>query len=164
VALAQSSTRYLSIPSSGFTPRFSEGAGGDAGYSGNASGTARFFEGSVLMFAPVNLPDGATVTSLRCGGAAPPTDFRIVFTLRRNEPQQANVDMAAVMTTFQGVGFQFVTTGDVVEAVVDNATFNYYMVATIDNQDAGFCSNCTIGFCRVGYLESSVFADGFESG
>ena len=66
VTLAQSTTRYLSIPSSGFTPRASEGTvGNDAGYDGNQSGTARFFNGSFAMFAPVNLPDDATVNSMR---------------------------------------------------------------------------------------------------
>ncbi len=71
VALAQSTTRYLAIPSSSFTPRTSEGSlDGNGGYDGNQSGTARLFNESFLMFAPVNLPHSATVTSMRCGGRA----------------------------------------------------------------------------------------------
>jgi hypothetical protein len=146
VALAQSPTHFLSIPSSGFTPQTSED-----GYSGNQSGTARFFQAGLLMFAPVNLPHGATVTSMRCGGRAPRSDFRIIFTLRRNEPQLANVDMATVMTTFEGIGFQFVGTSSITSPVVNNSRFNYYIVAEADAIDVGFCTSCSIGFCRIGY-------------
>ena len=78
-ALAQS--EFLSIPSSGFTPQSS-----DRGHNGNVTGTARFFEKSMIMFAPVNLPHRATVTSLLCGGATGANNYRIQFTLRRNEP------------------------------------------------------------------------------
>ena len=137
VALSQT-TSFLSIPSSGFTPLNSEGTG-NAGYSGNQTGTARLFAGSFLMLAPVNLPHGATVTSMRCGGRAPSSDFRIVFTLRRNEPQQANVDMATVMTTLGQTTFQFVDTSSITSPVIaDNASFNYYIVAATDNLDVGF--------------------------
>ena len=120
-------TRFLSIPSSGFTPRSSEGFSASSlgvGYNGNRTGTARMFEESFLMFAPVNLPHDARVTSMHCGGRAPDHLFRIMFTLRRNEPQRANVDMATVMTTFEGNGFQFVDTSSITSAVVNNARFN----------------------------------------
>jgi hypothetical protein len=146
VALAQLPTRFLSIPSSGFTPQTSE-----AGYGGNLTGTARFFEEGFLMFAPVNLSHGATITSMRCGGRAPRSDFRIIFTLRRNEPQQANVDMATVMTTFEETGFQFVDTSSITSPVVNNNRFNYYIVAEADAIDVGFCTDCSVGFCRIGY-------------
>jgi len=148
LAYAQSAVSYIAIPSSGFTPQDSI-----AGYEGNTSGTARQFGATgYQMLAPVNLPQGATVTSLRCGGAAADSDFRLIFTLRRNEPQQANVDMAEVMTTFAGNGFQFVSTTSITSPEVDNQTFNYYIIAEADNIDIGFCgSACSIGYCRVGY-------------
>jgi hypothetical protein len=142
---------FLSIPSSGFTPR-DVGTGFDQGYNGNRSGTARFFDGSLRMFAPVNLPDDASVTSLRCGGRGSSTDFRILFTLRRNEPQQENVDMATVMTTFAGVGFQTVTTTSTTEPVINNEVFNYYIVAALDTtEEFATCRTCSIGFCRIGF-------------
>jgi len=150
VAFAQSTPGFLSIPSSSFTPQTSEGTG-NAGYDGNLTGTARFFEGSFLMFAPVNLPHRATVTSLTCGGRAPSRDFKVSFILRRNEPQQANVDMATVSTTFEGTGFQFVRTTSITSAVIDNARFNYYIAAQTDAFDVGFCPRCSIGFCTIGY-------------
>ena len=148
LAYAQSTVSYISIPSSGFTPRNS-----DAGYVGNDSGTARQFGATGWqMMAPVNLPQGATVTSLSCGGAAADSDFRLIFTLRRNEPQQANVDMAEVMTTVAGSGFQFVSTSSITSPEVDNQIFNYYIIAAADDFDVGFCgSACSIGFCRIGY-------------
>ncbi len=151
-ALAQSQPQYLSIPSSGFTPQDSEGIiGGNAGYDGNDTGTARLFDGSLRLFAPVSLPHGATVTSMRCGGRAPNSEFRIIFTLRRNQPQQANVDMASAMTTFQGTGFQTVSTRSITSPVVNNANFNYYIVAQLDMVDVGNCQSCSVGFCRIGY-------------
>jgi hypothetical protein len=150
-ALAQPQTMFLSIPSSGFTPQ--EGVSGGASYLGNRSGTARSFSSNLLMFAPVNLPHGASVISLRCGGADP-AGFRIRFTLRRNEPQQANVDMATVMTSFEGTGFQFVSTTSITAPVVNNSTFNYYMIAALEATfETPLCGSlvCSVGFCRIGY-------------
>jgi hypothetical protein len=109
------------------------------------------------MFAPVNLPDGASVVSLRCGGSAPLNDFRIVFTLRRNQPQQANVDMASVSTNFAGVGFETVTTSSITSPVVSNASFNYYMMAEADAFDVGLCPGCLVGYCRIGYTADTPF-------
>ena len=161
LAYAQSTVGYIAIPSSGFTPQDSI-----AGYEGNTSGTARQFGATgYQMLAPVNLPQGATVTSLRCGGAAADSDFRLIFTLRRNEPQQANVDMAEVMTTFAGNSFQFVSTTSITSPEVDNGVFNYYIIAEADNIDIGFCgSACSIGYCRVGFIPAEIFDDGFETG
>ncbi len=141
---------FLSIPSSGFTPQSS-----DRGYSGNNSGTARYFEKSFFMFAPVNLPHRATVTSLLCGASTGANNYRIQFTLRRNEPQQANVNMATVLTTYAHSGFQFVSSNAVNAPVVDNATYNYYVVAELQSSTDEFpqCPHCSIGFCRVGYSD-----------
>jgi hypothetical protein len=148
--LAQSQTLSLSIPASGFTPQASM-----LNYFGNTTGTARFFGYNDRMFAPVYLPDRVRVTSLACGGTAPPTTLRIAFTLRRNEPQQANVDMATVRTTFAGTGFQFVDTTSIAEPVVNNSRFNYYMIAALETTLASpGCVEgaCSIGFCRIGYI------------
>lgn len=149
-AFAQTETSFLSIPSSGFTPQNVKDA---VGYDGNQTGTARRFQGNFRMYAPVNLPHGATVNHFRCGGRAASNEFRLIFTLRRNEPQQANVDMATVMTDFEQIGFQFVGTGTtpIVSPVINNATFNYYIVAETSAFDVGFCSDCSVGFCRIRY-------------
>ena len=147
LAFAQE-TSFLTIPSSGFTSRT---VTENLGYEGNTSGTARLFDNSILMFAPVYLPHGATVTGLRCGGMAPSDEKRVEFTLRRNQPQIANVDMATVMTTFEGLGFQHPETASITSPVVDNATFNYYIVAAARHIDVGRCRNCVVGYCRIRY-------------
>ncbi len=149
-ALAQN--RYLQIPASGFTPQTSGGAGVE-GYQGNTTGTARQFSGSVRMFAPANLPNGATITSLYCGGMAPTATTRLVFTLRRNQPQTANVDMVIVATDFAEEHFEFTNSSSVVEPVVGNKTFNYYVVAEVDDLNGSLCPTCTIGFCRIRYTQ-----------
>lgn len=147
LAIAQE-TSFLSIPSSGFTPR---SVTENHGYDGNNSGTARFFDKSFWMFAPVALPHGATVTALRCGGTAPSNQIRIEFTLRRNQPQMANVDMATVMTTFEGMGFEHPETTSITSPVVDNAKFNYYIVAAARHIDVGRCPKCVVGYCTIRY-------------
>jgi hypothetical protein len=147
LAFAKESS-FLSIPSSGFTPK---DVTENLGYDGNSSGTARFFDNNSWMFAPVALPQGATVTGMRCGGMAPSPEFRINFTLRRNQPQVANEDMATVMTTFEGVGFQHPETTSITSPVVDNANFNYYIVAEARHIDVGLCQKCTVGYCRIRY-------------
>jgi hypothetical protein len=135
-AFAQSlSPHYLSIPSSGFTPQDAGKTNVIESYDGNTSGTLRMFAKSYYMFAPVNLPHGATVTSMRCGGQSPKQkNQRIIFILRRNEPQQANVDMASIMTIFDETQFQFRDTTSITSPVVDNETFNYYIVASINRR------------------------------
>ncbi|MEO7200396.1 MAG: hypothetical protein ABIY56_09300 [Dokdonella sp.] len=159
-AVAQSGATWLTIPSSGFTGQNSEG-----GYGGNATGTTRLFAASSLMLAPVILPHGATVTSLYCGGMAPVTDLRLVFTLRRNAPQVANIDMVTAATTYAGNGFQWTFSDVVDEPEVDNKRFNYYIVSEVDNQlGANLCPACTINFCRIGYIDPDIFSDGFETG
>nr|NIR85561.1 hypothetical protein [Gammaproteobacteria bacterium] len=99
---------------------------------------------------PVALPHGVTVTALRCGGKAP-SDIKIIFTLRRNQPQVANVDMATVMTTFEGRGFRHPETTSITSAMVNNANFNYYIVASVRHIDVGLCPSCVIGYCRIRY-------------
>lgn len=144
------STNFVSVSASAFT---GQSDGPPTGYDGNISGTSRSFH--VLMFAPVNLPHGSTVTSLRCGGKA----FfgrRIAFTLRRNEPQQENVDMATARTSLNGTGFEHVTANRIESGEIDNGMYNYYIVAEVENPAVtpptrAFCSECNVGYCRVGY-------------
>jgi hypothetical protein len=151
---ASSTTRHLSIPSSAFTPKDS-----NDGWTGNTSGTARYFDESILLqsylFAPVQLPHEATVTGFRCGGQDPATDVKLRFTLRRNQPQIANVDMAVVESTFATTGFQFMTTSTVVSPQIDNSTFNYYVAASPVFFTVGPCTGCSVGFCRVSYTEGA---------
>ena len=149
-ALAQN--RYLQIPASGFTPQTSEGTG-NAGYQGNTSGTARQFSGSVRMFAPANLPNGATINSLYCGGMAPTAITRLVFTLRRNQPQVANVDMITAATDYANVVFDYANSTSVTEPIVNNGAFNYYLAVEVDDQNGNLCPTCAIGFCRIRYTQ-----------
>lgn len=151
---------FVSVPASAFSGITD---GGNLGYHGNESGTARFF--NVKMFAPVNLPDGTTVTSLKCGGRAF-FKHRIAFTLRRNEPQQANVDLATTKTSLNGTGFEFVNTNRIQSGRINNERFNYYIIAEIEDPRVtpptkAFCPDnskgipeCTVGFCSVGYAEN----------
>lgn len=166
IAVAQSPTQFLSIPSSSFTPRASA-AHISPSYDGNESGTSRLFGRSFTMFAPLDVPNGATITSMRCGGRAPNSGHRVIFTLRRNEPQQANVDMAVVMTAFEENGFQFVDTNSVTSPVADNARFNYYIIAAVNKSasanDVGFCPDCAVGFCRLGYTAAPSTATASSS-
>ena len=164
MALAQSTKSFLSIPASAFTGQ--DGGHAVYGYEGNITGTSRSF--NVRVFAPVNLPHGAYVTSLQCGGRAY-FHRSIVFHLRRNEPQQANVDMATVKTSLDGTGFEFVNTNSITSGEINNSKYNYYIVAEIeDTRDnpntAAFCPNkpvpdpllpkiseCRVNFCSIGY-------------
>jgi hypothetical protein len=156
----------ISIPASAFSGRTD---GGNLGYLGNESGTARFF--NVKMFAAVNLPDRATVTSFRCGGRA---FFKriIAFTLRRNDPQQSNVDLATIRTSLDGTGFEFVGTNNISSGTINNARFNYYIIAEIEDPSVNpptrpFCPDkprpfprapkipeCSVGFCSIEYTEN----------
>lgn len=148
---------YFSVPSSGFTSQRSGSVSGGftiPGYSGNESGTARFFAYSNRMFAPVNLPGNSVVTSFSCGGAHPKADGNIKFTLRRNNPQQANVDMVMVATDPARPGFQVVQSSSITSAKIDNSRYNYYIVA--ERVPLNGCSShkCTVavGFCRIRYV------------
>lgn len=147
LAFAQT-TSFHSIPSSGFTPQV---VSESDGYGGNRTGTARSFDNGLWMFAPVTLPHGATVTAMRCGGKAPDNIHRIVFTLRRNQPQVVNVDMATVMTTYEELGFRHPQTTSITSPVIDNANFNYYIAAMAQPLDVQRCPKCTVGYCRIRY-------------
>ena len=155
VAQAQS-TSFISVPAAAFTDLRFHGPG----YSGNLSGTTRTFK--TEMMAPVNLPHGATIVSLRCGGSS---FFRnsVIFTLRRNEPQQENVDVATVRTSLEGgVGrvFEIVNTTSITSGVVNNSRFNYYIMADVTDPGetdvtAAICPNgCSVNFCSIGYKDS----------
>lgn len=122
----------------------------------NDTGTAQFLH--TTAFAPVTLPDNATVTLMSCGGRA---SFRkrIIFTLRRNEPQQQNVDIAVLGTSLGGRGFEVVTSNRIAAGGVDNRRFNYFIMADVSkpggnrpgNRAACSGTQCSVGFCRIGY-------------
>ena len=158
IVLAQE-VSYLAIPASSFTPRNSttvkdplRGTVETLGYTGNISGTARFFGDNDSMFAPVNLRHGSTVISLTCGGMAPTPRVKIHYILRRNEPQQANVDMAGVAAKTGLTNFQTSSTNSIKEPVIDNKRFNYYIVATLlATNDIQECRTCSINRCTIAY-------------
>lgn len=146
---------WLSIPAAAFS--------GSRSFP-NGTGTAQFFR--TTAFAPVILPDNATVTVMSCGGRAV---FRkhIIFTLRRNEPQQENVNMAVLETSLDGTGFEFVTSNQIIDGAVDNRSFNYFIMADASKPGGNLPGNrtvctpttgpegsgtqCSVGFCRIGY-------------
>lgn len=152
-AVMAQSTDFTSIPAVAFV---------DAKFAAptkfNHSGTTHHF--NAQMFAPVHLPHRHRVTSFKCGGSSF-FNRSVVFTLRRNQPQQHSVDMAVVKTTLEGTGFEFVSTNSITQPVIDNSTFNYYIVADIaDDRDNpnidDFCPGlsdprCTVGFCSIGH-------------
>lgn len=148
-------TRYLSIPSSAFT---SQNTSTDfaSSWSGNGTGTSRSFGFGGALFAPVTLPHGATVTQFRCGGVDGGTDFRLEFKLFRNFPQQANVELAVMTTTFPETGFRFLNSSSITSPVINNASYNYYVIAKAVPLDVGACPACAVGFCRVSYTTDSL--------
>jgi hypothetical protein len=143
-------TRYRSIPASAFTP-----IAAAAGWTGSSSGTNRNFgagtAASAALLAPVELPHGAIVTLFRCGGQDASTSFKISFTLRRNLPQQANVDMAFIESTFSATGFQTLGTGSIGSPVIDNGSYNYYVIAQAVPVEVGSCTSCSVNYCRISY-------------
>ena len=105
-----------------------------------------------ISFTPLADGEISLILMGRDGGQDPATDVNLRFTLRRNQPQIANVDMAVVESTLAATGFQFMTTSTVVSPQIDNSTFNYYVVASTI---ASPCSGCSVGFCRVSYTEGA---------
>ena len=158
---------YIAIPASAFSEKDSQSSNENASYKGNQTGTSRYFNGS--MFAPIYLPHGSNVTSLACG-SNPKGGYLTSFTLRRNEPQQANIDMASLETAIltegqvvKGIGlaaYQFLHTESIISPRIDNSKFNYYIIAYQKNPlpnarppvaliCADRCAN--VNYCSVGY-------------
>jgi hypothetical protein len=160
-AVFTQTTSFVAIPAAAFTTQNSttiekplQGTVETLGYTGNATGTARFFGDNAVMFAPVNLPHGARVLSFDCGGVAPRLSRRIEFMLRRNQPQQANVDLASVFTDFNVTSFQFKRTTSIQSPVIDNRSFNYYIVAKIGaTNDIPECRTCAVNRCTIEYTQ-----------
>lgn len=168
----------VSIPAPAFTEQNSQSSNQSGSYKGNESGTSRSFSG--MMFAPVDLPHGSIVTSFKCGGQ-PKAGTLVKFSLRRNEPQQANVDMAVIQSAFSNVPplignkpkglaeYQFINTTSITSSRIDNSKYNYYIIAstiyppfdTLGPELSGSWSpysecnnskNCTsVNFCNIGY-------------
>jgi hypothetical protein len=153
------STSFISIPASAFS-------GANGSRSMNETGTAMFF--STYAFAPVNLPNRSKIISFACG-ARSFFQKSIVFSLRRNEPQQKNVDIATLSTSLTNTNFEFLNTTTITEGVVNNSRFNYYIIADMFKPGEGpgneaFCKKgeCWVGFCKIGYsipnLSKPVFS------
>jgi hypothetical protein len=139
--------RYLSLPSSAFTARSP-----DLAWDGNESGTGRFFGNGTHLYAPVELPHGATVDHFRCAGQKALSNANVFFTLRRNQPQVANVDMAEVSNTGTAVGFQILTDTTITSPDINNSAYNYYIIAAANDGEFPFaCSGCSVAYCRIRY-------------
>jgi len=159
---ANAATRgFISIPASAFSGENSDNSRETFGYQGNKTGTTRHF--NVVLYAPVNLPHGASVTSFKCGGSSA-ENTRTAFRLRRNEPQQQNVELANVKTSLDA-GFEFMSTKGLRNEKIDNENYNYYIVAEVlrlnvtpsirgwcqDNPSSPKTTECSVNSCSIGY-------------
>lgn len=151
-------TKSVAIPAIAFN--------GD-GIAYNDTGTAAFFRDQA--FAPVHLPDGATVTGFRCGARVTLIEKGITIKLRRNEPQQANVDMGMVEIPRSGDGnFKFLRDDSLIEPVIDNQIFNYYLIAEVipKSENTGDTCNvngapnaCIVAACNVDFTPPQLGVD-----
>ena len=133
-AAAFSQTQSVAIPAIAFNGE---------GIAYNDTGTAAIFRDHA--FAPVTLPDGARVTAFRCGARVTLVTKGITIKLRRNEPQQANVDMGMVEIPRSGDGnFKFLRDDSLIEPVIDNRTFNYYLIAEVIPKSATVGDTCNV--------------------
>jgi len=148
---------FVSIPA----PSFQPGRHAAPQNFLNESGTAFHFHNTA--FAPVFLPDGTLVTELKAGAHVESPTIGAKIVLQRNEPQQANVEMAAVETSSTGNQFQFVSTTSIRERTINNERYSYYIVVDLhrDSQVVDGPTDITvpgrgpeassISFVRVGY-------------
>jgi hypothetical protein len=142
--LAQS-IEHVAVPAVAFV-------GKDVSY--NETGTAAFFR--QRAFAPLSLPDNAKLVGFDCGLRTFPI-HGIKVSLRRNEPQQANVELDNLGIPKGGDGrFQFKSATQVSHPDVNNGKFNYYLVAEVLPKSANvsdICNGeeCLVGACQVAY-------------
>ena len=59
--------------------------------------------------------------------------------------------MVTVATDYADLGFNWANSTSVVEPIVDNSAFNYYVAAEVDDQIGNLCPTCAVGFCRIRY-------------
>jgi hypothetical protein len=155
---------FISIPAAAFSTQDSRTSGPEGNYRGNNTGTSRSFRGGRSpsfrgsLFAPVNLPHGAIVTSLSCGSKTM-SGWKTGFVLRRNEPQQENIDMASVKTSGHG-RYEFINTISISSPKINNSKYNYYISASLWDGPfdvirgvvipcLDYCAN--VNFCNIGY-------------
>lgn len=138
---------YVSIPATSFV-------GFEVSY--NETGTAAFIRKQA--FAPVHLPHGSKAQRFSCGVKAwPIKGFRI--SLRRNEPQQENIDMGAVnIDRGSNGGFKFLSSEVLIENGIDNRRYNYYLTVEIQpkSETTGSICNgkeCIIGSCQIHFTQ-----------
>jgi hypothetical protein len=155
---------FISIPVAAFSSQGTGASNIANRYEGNDSGTSRTFISQ--LFAPVNLPHHSIVTSFSCGTNNATTNF----ILRRNEPEQANKDMAFLKVVggpFISLSYRVLHTTKIASPGIDNSKFNYFIVAKHDpftivlpggaSTGAPFCEGSTCGnirFCRIGYTNA----------
>lgn len=76
------------------------------------------------------------------------------FVLWRNYPQQANVEMAVAQTGTGEFGFKFISDLSIVEPLIDNGRYNYFIRASIEGPYFG---GFTVGYCRIDYTEPTLW-------
>lgn len=150
--------QFIAIPASAFTGQNSNRKSLNNkknGYTGNSTGTTRYFKNK--LFAPVNIPHKAVVTLLYCRGSSV-SHARTVFRLRRNEPQQANIEIANVKTSLDDGGFESMTSRIRSNNKIDNYRYNYYLVAEHLSREGYIPScelnntGCSVNTCSIGYI------------
>jgi hypothetical protein len=120
-------THYLAIPPEAFKPQSSS----TSGFFGGGEGQA-FLDSSVtvgLLFAPVNLPDGATVTSVRAHLIDQSASSDLLVELRSRAMQVHDLNpyviMASIATTGTGPGVQTRDDNTIVSGGIDNGIYGY---------------------------------------
>jgi hypothetical protein len=120
-------THYLAIPPEAFKPQSSS----TSGFFGGGEGQA-FLDSSVtvgLLFAPVYLPDGATVTSVRAHLIDQSASSDLLVELRSRAMQVHDLNpyviMASIATTGTGPGVQTRDDNTIVSGGIDNGIYGY---------------------------------------
>ena len=145
-AFASAKTRYLSLPPAAFVPASNNavmyGSLGDGAYV--TTGT------EFRLFAPLSLPNGVTLTEVRCG-------------LGNNGGGTMNLQVlskprisSAVDTVMSGSVSPSVSIQDVgiAGSVVIDAVNNVYTISV--NTSTVCLTNCKVAGCRIAYTETSV--------
>jgi hypothetical protein len=129
---------YLSIPPEAFRPQVTA----HSGFFGGGLGQA-YLDSSVAagyMFAPVYLPDGATVTSMRAHLIDRFGSSDLVVELRTRALFMDDIDpytvMASIATSGTGPGVQTLDSNTIVSPVIENTSWGYN-IAVLSNDWAG---------------------------
>lgn len=133
------------------------------GYTGNATGTWRSPAGSgTTLLAPVNLPQDAVVTGLRCRLDDRSTVYAATVALTQTHPGTSVVRMAEVTTGPDETKAPATTdphTSAITEATINNGRYFYTLLFESKNDvGGGGCGDkCRVSYCWISYNVSSPY-------